>query len=104
MSKQIKNSFLVYAEPEKRTFSLRGRYVLILQQMIEAGPRGITALELKSWTTRLANVIGEFRNKHLLDIETVMEANTGQFGGEHGRYVLRTLVTVLPSGVQQEDA
>ncbi len=92
MEKKIKKTFFAYDERGQRSFILRGRYVLILEQMIAAGPKGITTLELRYYTTRLANVIGEFRNKHFLDIETLIEANTGQFGGKHGCYVLNTVV------------
>lgn len=96
MSKQLKKTFFVYDELGKRTFSLKGKTSFILGQLVLAGPKGITTLELKHYTTRLANRISEYRNDYSLDIETLMEANTGSFGGTHGRYVLKTVVEVLP--------
>lgn len=99
---RIKFSFINADITNAEPFVLRGKSAAILNQLVLAGPKGITPLELQTWTTRMANMIGDYRNKYGLDIETVMEPNTGRFGGQHGRYILNSNVSV--QNVQQEAA
>ena len=59
--------------------------------LIKTGASGITALEVRSWAYRLGAYVHDLRRRQGLAIETQRE---GQEGGWHGRYVLRSAVTL----------
>lgn len=52
----------------------------------------MTALEIASWAFRLSHYVMVLRHKHRLAIPMLWEAHEG---GKHGRYVLRSTVTIL---------
>jgi len=95
MASKTRKTFKVFELSGERTFTLCGKEAQILTELIDRGPEGLTALDLRVWTTRLANYITEYRNRQGLSIETKTEKNTGQFGGSHGRYILRSLVDAV---------
>ena len=73
------------------TFMVKGQTAKALIALIKAGANGITALEVNSWAYRLGAYVHELRRRHGLAIETQRE---GHEGGWHGRYVLRSPVTL----------
>jgi hypothetical protein len=66
--------------------------------LVEAGPNGITALEMSNWALMLGHYVWELRHKYGLDIKTIDEAHGGDFPGHHGRYFLRSQVEILDDG------
>jgi hypothetical protein len=82
----------VHPEHGSRRFTATGRQVCrTLRALIEAGERGITAIEVSSWTLRLAHYIWRLKTDHGLLIETEYEPHEG---GHHGRYRLISRVTL----------
>jgi hypothetical protein len=75
-----------------KTFTVKGQVARSLQALIKRGPTGITALELSTWALRLAAYIHTLRRQHKLSILTLTEKHPG---GTHGRYVLRTPVSIV---------
>lgn len=82
-----------------RTFS--GREAWAFQHLHRAGDIGVTALERPA--PRWSHYIMMLRRAGL-DIETIMERHGGPYSGSHGRYVLRSRVTVLGYPEAQEVA
>lgn len=81
--------------PEGRILNLTGRVAQTLDKLIEAGELGITSFHHPG--PRLSHYILVLR-KQGFTIETRDERHSGQFSGEHGRYILRTLAKVLERG------
>lgn len=76
--------------PQVRTFA--GRDAWTLSRLLAAGERGVTPLENPA--PRWSHYVFRLRRAGI-EIETIDAPNTGAFGGRHGRYVLRSAVTVL---------
>jgi hypothetical protein len=68
-----------------------GREAWALASLIEAGERGCTPIEQPA--PRWSHYVYLLRRRGL-DIETIEERHGGPFKGLHGRYVLRTRMTV----------
>ena len=68
------------------------RFIQTLRALTEAGPKGVTALEMSSWALRLAHYIHILRTRHGLNIETRTEPHEG---GTHGRYFLKTSIELI---------
>lgn len=70
-----------------------GREAQALIALVEAGPSGITSLDMgrAGWAYRLAAYIGDLR-KMGVPIVTEREAHEG---GNHGRYKLSGVVTIV---------
>ena len=66
-------------------FCITGRQLRTLRALLDAGAKGITALDVSSWAYRLASYIYDLRHKHGLEIQTIEEPHDGGF---HARYVL----------------
>ena len=66
-----------------------------LYALLQAGNKGITALEMSSWAYRLGAYIHRLRHEHGLAIETLREPHDG---GWHGRYVLHTPCQIVETG------
>ncbi len=81
-----------------REIVARGQEARALRALVEAGPRGITALECSAWAYRLAAYAHRLRKRHGLAIETRRELHAG---GWHGRHVLGSRVEIL--GVEGGD-
>ncbi len=74
------------------TLRLKGREAWTLACLIEAGASGLTPLDRPA--PRWSGYVYALR-KHGLVIETVDERHSGPYPGAHGRYILRTPLTVL---------
>lgn len=73
-------------------FVLSGQSARTLLALVNAGEAGVTALEIASWAFRLSHYVMVLRHRHRLAIPMLWEAHDG---GKHGRYVLRSPVTIL---------
>jgi len=78
--------------PEGEVRAFRGRFAWTLDKLIAAGETGITSLQNPA--PRLSHYIFVLRKSGLV-IDTQDERHHGDFAGTHGRYRLRTPVTVL---------
>lgn len=78
--------------PEGQPFTVTGQTARTLLALVKAEAVGVTALEIASWAFRLSHYIMVLRHKHRLAIRMLWEAHEG---GKHGRYVLRSTVTIL---------
>lgn len=78
--------------PDNQSFTVIGQFARTLLALIDAGAKGVTALDLASWAFRLSHYVLILRHKHGLSIITQLEAHEG---GKHARYVLRSSVTIL---------
>lgn len=75
-----------------RRFEVRGQTARTLLALVEAGDRGVTALEVSSWALRLAAYAFDLRRNFDLDVATLREEHPN---GWHGRHVLRTPVRIV---------
>lgn len=78
--------------PDGQPFTVTGQTARTLLALVKAGEAGVTALEISSWAFRLSHYVMVLRHKHRLAIPMVWEAHEG---GKHGRYVLRSTVTII---------
>lgn len=73
------------------TFTIKGRDLWALRELVKAGRYGLTAIERPAprWSAYIFNLraLG-------LNIETVHEPHGGPYPGTHGRYVLRSPVAI----------
>ena len=72
-------------------FTVTGQVAKALAALLSAGAAGVTALEVNSWAYRLGAYVHTLRHDYGLAIETVREPHEG---GWHGRYVLRSPVSI----------
>ena len=77
------------------------RFCQTIRALVNAGHRGTTAAEMSNWALRLGQYIHILRRKYYLNIETKREPNSDGCG-RHGRYVLRSSVTLLGGAGQAE--
>jgi hypothetical protein len=75
-----------------RVFEVRGQSPRTLLALVEAGGRGVTALECSTWAFRLAAYCYDLRRDHGLVIRCDREEHPG---GWHGRHVLETPVEIV---------
>ncbi len=73
----------------------KGRVGQTLYALVEAGARGVTALEMQSWAFRLADYVHDLRHEHLGGFDTIHTIYEPHEGGEHARYVLMVEVEIL---------
>jgi len=78
--------------PDGRRFQVSGQTARTIVALVEAGDRGLTALECGAWAFRLAAYCHDLRHDFGLDIETKRETHPG---GWHGRHILRTPVRIM---------
>lgn len=71
---------------------VEGREAWTLCRLLDAGERGITSFENPA--PRLSHYIYKLRGLGLR-IETREETHGGDFGGKHGRYRLRSRITIV---------
>lgn len=74
-----------------QTCTVKGQTSRTLYELMKAGPKGVTALEVSTWALRLSAYIFNLR-KLGLEIATLHEEHPE---GWHGRYVLVTPVEIL---------
>jgi len=87
-----------------RDLVLVGQYARTLRALIQAGPKGITALDVaNTWALRLGHYVFVLRREHDIDIETRREDHDGVAGkGWHARYLLHTRCKL--SGADEAEA
>jgi len=73
-------------------FTVTGQVAKALMALVEAGTRGVTALEVATWAYRMGAYVFTLRRLHGLVIETEHEPHDG---GWHARYVLRSSVELV---------
>ena len=73
------------------SFTVSGQVAKALAALLSAGAAGVTALEVNSWAYRLGAYVHTLRHDYGLAIETLRELHEG---GWHGRYVLRSPVSI----------
>ncbi len=88
-----KVTFTAYFNGSPKTYEVKGRDAETLIWLLRAGEAGITALEVSSWAYRLSSYIHHLRHEYGLEIRTIMEPHDG---GKHARYVLITIVVIIP--------
>jgi hypothetical protein len=76
----------------ERVFEVRGQTAKALLALVEAGQRGVTALECAARMFRVEPHCHELRHRYGLDIATQRETHPG---GWHGRHVLLSAVQVI---------
>jgi hypothetical protein len=76
---------------DSRRITFTGREAWTLNALIEAGETGVTPIERPA--PRWSHYVFMLRRAGLI-IETIDERHPGAFKGTHGRYVLRSTLTV----------
>ena len=79
--------------PAGAPYTVTGRVAWTLAELHRAGTAGITAADYPG--TRLSQYVHLLRRKGV-HVETVRERHGGEFAGTHGRYVLRSHITIIP--------
>lgn len=79
-------------EPDGQTATVIGRDAWCLNELLNAGAHGVTPLERPA--PRWSHYVYKLRKVGLI-IETIDESHSGPFAGTHGRYVLRTRVSIV---------
>lgn len=82
-----------------RRFEVRGQTAKALAALVDAGDKGVTALDVSTWAYRFAAYCFDLRTKHGLEIVTLREDHPG---GWHGRHALRTPVRIV--SVERKEA
>ena len=85
----------------RRSITVHGQTAKALLALVEAGLKGVTALEAASWAYRFAAYCHDLRRKHGLSIRTERESHPG---GWHGRHVLDSDVRIQEDRVEGEAA
>ena len=85
----------------RRSIIVKGQTAKALLALVEAGPKGVTALEAATWAYRLAAYCHDLRRKHGLTIRTDRESHPG---GWHGRHVLESDVRIEDDAAEGEAA
>lgn len=80
------------AHDKKLLRKVIGREAQTLLWLHEAGPKGITAAEVRHWAWRLSAYVHDLRHVYELSIQTVNETHNG---GWHGRYILESSIAIL---------
>lgn len=106
MNRRLTLCFAVADESgAERDLVLVGQYARTLRALVEAGSKGITALDVSgTWALRLSHYVFVLRREHGLTITTDWESHDGASGpGRHGRYRLETPARLI-GGDEQEAA
>lgn len=83
--------FIKHGEKPSK-FTLEGRNGWALAQLVTAGDNGVTPLTHPAlrWSAYVHNL-----RKMGIFIDTLTEEHLGEFAGTHGRYVLRSQITLV---------
>lgn len=81
-----------------KKYPLVGRLAWTIFQLVQAGRKGCTPVNQPA--PRWSDYVFQLRNMGF-KIETITEKHTGAFAGQHGRYVLRDIVTIEGSAVKE---
>jgi hypothetical protein len=97
MAAKLKVSARVITANGERGFVVGGQTARALVALVEAGPKGCTALEVSTWAYRFAAYCHDLIHDHGLNIETLREDHPG---GWHGRHVLldKVIITSISGG------
>ncbi|RVA04018.1 hypothetical protein EN932_31405 [Mesorhizobium sp. M7A.F.Ca.US.002.01.1.1] len=87
-----KFTLTVKVEPGGGIFHLEGRPAWAMKQLIDAGARGCTPITHPG--PRWSDYTFKLRKLGFV-IETEYESHGGVFSGHHGRYILRSKVSIL---------
>ena len=79
----------------RREIEVVGRFAQTLRALVEAGPKGVTALDLAHWAVRLSHYVWVLRHRHGLHIDMVEDRHGGDYPGKHGRYFLRSQIRLI---------
>lgn len=90
---------LRYRFPDGAEREVRGKEARVLEALVKAGRRGVTALELSSWALRLAAYVHGLRHEYGLPISMRLEPHIGGF---YGRYVLEAVAAILVKSYGKE--
>ena len=82
----------VEADPAPVVIGLKGRPAWALDKLLDAGDAGCTPIQNPA--PRWSAYIHKLR-KAGLDVETIHITHGGPYPGHHGRYVLRSVCTVI---------
>jgi hypothetical protein len=77
---------------EGQQLQVIGREAWMLDLLKTRGDKGVTTIEVPG--ARMSHYVMKLRRMGL-DIDTVDERHSGPFAGSHGRYLLRSPITVL---------
>lgn len=88
-----KPTITVRIEPDGRTVKLDGRAAWMMRELVKAGKRGVTTIELPPGI-RISHYILLLR-KAGFSISSPREAHGGPFPSTHSRYRLETEVTIV---------
>ncbi|RVD55974.1 MAG: hypothetical protein EOS30_09865 [Mesorhizobium sp.] len=80
-------------EPEGRIIKLDGRAAWMMRELVKAGKRGVTTLELPTGV-RVSHFILLLRKAGFV-ISSPRESHGGPFPSTHSRYSLETEVTIV---------
>ena len=92
MSGKLTVTAIVHDGGETREIVARGQEAKSLLALVEAGPRGVTALEICTWALRFAAYCHSLKKRCGLLIAMIREPHPG---GWHGRHILRSRVEIL---------
>lgn len=82
----------VRLEPTAKVYRFKGREAWALAALIDAGEKGCTPIEHVG--PRWSAYVHKLRKAGLI-IETIHESHSGPYSGRHGRYALRTALSVV---------
>jgi len=91
MPSKLKISAVVATVDGQRRFIVSGQTAKALLALVEAGPKGCTAMEVATWAYRFAAYCHDLIHAHGLRIVTEREEHPG---GWHGRHILLDHVTI----------
>lgn len=78
--------------PNGQPFTVVGMNAKTLLVLVKSGEKGVTTLDVARWARRFSAYCHELRHRYGLSIYLIWENHDG---GKHGRYVLRSTVTIL---------
>jgi hypothetical protein len=98
--KQSQRNLVVAARitPDGPVLRVTGRAAWALLELLKAGLKGCTPIDCPA--PRWSEYVRKLRHDYGLVIETVSEEHGGDFPGRHGRYVLRTPISIVNAGVK----
>ena len=88
-------TYRIILDDREAVMQAKGRFGQTLYALVEAGARGITALEMQSWAFRLADYVHDLRHQYLGGFDSVYTQSEQHEGGEHARYILMVDVEIL---------
>lgn len=89
MGKAKEEFICIHKDGSRRSLYLVGRDAWCLNELINAGNRGVTPINNPA--PRIGAYVFNLRQLGL-DIETKYETHGGAFAGVHGRYILKSIV------------